>query len=199
MSAMLGAMPGAVTEAVEAVTNKNPPIRRAASQARTAEFTEAGGLQGLVTQLRGVPKGALKAILGKELGARIWRQSRGKTAAEDEAVRDGEVVAELIGHLSRQAAEELRKNERQAKFVRLTVWYQDGSSASERVRLAGLTQDAAEIQEAAVRLFRGFERPAGQVNSVNLDVTAAAAGATDGSAASRLPGWLAMPVGTAAG
>jgi hypothetical protein len=199
MGVMLGAMPGGVAEAGEAVTNRNPSIARAASQATTAGFTEAGGPQGLVAQLRGVPKGALKTILGKDLGARIWQQARGKTAAEDEAVQDGEVVAGLIEHLSRQAAQELRKNGRQAKFVRLTVWYQDGSSASERARLAGLTQDADEIREAAVRLFRGFEHPAGQVSSVNLDVTAAAEGATDGSAASRLPGWLAMPVRTAAG
>jgi nucleotidyltransferase/DNA polymerase involved in DNA repair len=103
----------------------------------------------------------------------------------------------LIGHLSRQAAEELRKNERQAKFVRLSVWYQDGSAASERARLAGLTQDAAEILAAAVRLFERFGQSAGQVTSVNLDVTVA--GTNVASEVGRVPGWLAMPIRTAAG
>jgi nucleotidyltransferase/DNA polymerase involved in DNA repair len=196
MGAMLGAI---LAEAGEAATNGNPPMALAASRPATAGSAEAGGLQDLVSQLRGVPRGALKTVLGKELGARIWRQARGKTAAADGAVRDAEVVAGLIGHLSRLAAEELRKNERQAKFVRLTVWYQDGSSASERARLAGLTQDAAEILAAAVRLFERFEQSPGQTNSVNLDVTAGASATNAASEPSRVPGWLAMPVRTAAG
>lgn len=195
----MGAMLGAIAEAGEAATNGNPPMALAASRPTTAGPAGASGLEGLVSQLRGVPKGALKTVLGKELGARIWRQARGKTAAEDGAVQDGEVVAGLIGHLSRLAAEELRKNERQAKFVRLSVWYQDGSAASERTRLAGLTRDSAEILAAAVRLFERFGQSAGQVSSVNLDVTAAASTTNAASEPCRVPGWLAMPVRTAAG
>jgi hypothetical protein len=118
----MGAMLGAIAEAGKTVTNGNPPVAGAALPPTTAGPAGASGLEGLVSQLRGVPKGALKTVLGKELGARIWRQARGKTAAEEGTVRDAEVVAGLIGHLSQLAAEELRKNERQAKFVRLSVW-----------------------------------------------------------------------------
>jgi hypothetical protein len=195
----MGAMLGAIAEAGETVTNGNPPVARAALRPTTAGPAGASGLEGLVSQLQGVPKGALKTVLGKELGARIWRQARGKTAAPEGAVRDAEVVAGLIGHLSQLAAEELRKNERQAKFVRLSVWYQDGSAASERARLAGLTQDAAEILAAAMRLFERFGQSAGQVSSVNLDVTAAASATNAATEPSRVPGWLAMPIRTAAG
>jgi hypothetical protein len=153
---------------------------------------EAAGLGGLVSRLRGVPKGALKAVLGKELGVLAWQQARRKTGGCEKAVLAAEIVTGLIRHLSQRAAEELRANDRQAKSVRLTVCYQDGSSASERTRLSGLTQEADEILECATRLFAGFERPAGQVSSVNLDVTAAASDLA--SAASRVPVWLAMPV-----
>ena len=153
---------------------------------------EAAGLGGLVSRLRGVPKGALKAVLGEDLGLRAWKQVRERAKTGENAVGDGEIAAGLIRHLSQRAAEELRTNDRQAKFVRLTVCYEDGTSVSERTRLPGLTQEAGEILEAAAGLFAGFERPAGQVNSVNLDVTAAASDVA--SAASRVPAWLALPV-----
>ncbi|HXL22224.1 MAG TPA: hypothetical protein VOA78_07155 [Candidatus Dormibacteraeota bacterium] len=195
----MGAMLGAIAEADETVTNGNPPVARAALRPTTAGPAGASRLEGLVSQLRGVPKGALKTVLGKELGARIWREARGKSAVKEVAVPDAEVVAGMIHHLSQQAAEELRKYGRQAKFVRLTVCYQNGNSASERARLPGLTQDASEMLAAAMLLFERFEQPAGQVSSVNLDVTAAASATNAASQASRVPGWLAMPVRTAAG
>jgi hypothetical protein len=190
----MGAMPGTVEEFGETVAQGGGEVDSAARLAMTGAV--AGGLDGLVSQLRGVPKGALKTVLGNELGARIWRQARGKRPAKETAVADAEVVAGLIGHLSQRAAEELQKNGRQAKFIRLTVAYRDGA-ASERARLAGLTQDAGEILAEAMRLFESFEQPAGQVRSVNLDVTAAAADAA--SEASRAPSWLVMPVRAGAG
>jgi hypothetical protein len=188
---------GAMLVAADEVERVTDEVDLAAGASPIATPSEAAGLGGLVSRLRGVPKGALKAVLGKELGVRAWEQARGKAGACEEAVRDAEIVTGLIRHLSQRAAEELKTNDRQAKFVRLTVCYQDGSSASERARLPGLTQESGEILEAAARLFAGFERPAGQVSSVNLDVTAAACDVI--SAASRVPAWLAFPVRMPAG
>jgi len=189
----MGAMVVAVAEVAATVDEACP----ATVGLPTGRHREATGLEGLVSRLRGVPKGALKAVLGKELGTRAWQQARGKARLSEGAVPDAEIVAGLIRHLSRRAADELRANDRQAKFVRLTVRYQDGSSASARTRLPGLTQEASEILEAAVRLCGDFERPAGQVSSVNLDVTAAASDVA--SAASRVPAWLALPARMTAG
>jgi hypothetical protein len=187
----MSAMPGVVAGVGESPANRAGQVDSAARLAM-AKTAGAGGLQGLVSELRGVPKGALKTVLGNELGARLWRQARGKTHAKETAVPDAEVVAGLISHLSHRAAEELRRNGRQAKFVRLTVTYQDSNAASERARLARLTDDAGEILAAAVRLFECFEQSAGRVRSVSLDVTAA--GADVVSEASGVPGWLAMPL-----
>jgi len=183
-----------------AVAAVEPAINEAGSAAEASPrviLREAAGLGGLVSRLRGVPKGALKAVLGKELGVRAWQQARRKAGPCEKVVRDAEIVTGLIRHLSQRAAEELRTNDRQAKFVRLTVCYQDGSSTSERTRLPGLTQEAGEILECATRLFAGYERPAEHVSSVNLDVTASASDVA--SAASRVPAWLAMPAGMTAG
>jgi hypothetical protein len=192
----MSAMPGMVAELGESGASGAGQVASVARLAM-ARSAEAGGLDGLVSQLQGVPKGALKTVLGNELGARVWRQARGESAAEEGAVPDAEVVAGMIGHLSQRAGEELRKNERQAKFVRLTVCYQDGTSGSARARLASLTQDASEMLEASMRLFKGFEQPAGRVRSVNLDVTVAAAAVA--SKSSPVPGWVAMPVRAGAG
>jgi hypothetical protein len=156
---------------------------------------EGAGSGGLVSRLRGVPKGALKTVLGKELGTRAWQEVRGRV--DSGTVPDGEIVAGLMRHLSQRAAEELWANDRQAKFVRLTVCYQDGGSVSDRARLPGLTQEASDILAAAAGLFAGFDRPPGQVSSLNLDVTAAASDVAD--AASRVPAWLAVPVRATAG
>jgi hypothetical protein len=182
----MGAMLAAVAE-VEPVAGASP----------TAIRQEAAGLGRLVSRLRGVPKGALRAVLGKELGTRAWQQARGNAGLGEPAVPDAEIVAGLIRHLSQRAADELKRNDRQAKFVRLTVWYQDGSSASEQVRLSGLTQEASDILEAAMRLLANFEQPAGCVSSVNLDITAAAADVA--GVPSCVPSWLAMPARMTAG
>ena len=183
---------GAMLVAADEVERVTDEADLASGASPIATPSEAAGLRGLVSRLRGVPKGALKAVLGKELGVRAWEQARGKMGRVEEAVRDCEIVTGLIRHLSQRAADELRTNDRQAKSVRLTVCYEDGSTASERARLPGLTREASELFDCATRVFAGFERPAGQVNSVNLDVTAAASDVA--SAASRVPAWLALPV-----
>jgi len=185
---------GAMLVAVREMASGTDAGERAGACLKAAP-REATGSGGLVSRLRGVPKGALKTVLGKELGTRAWQETQGKV--DSGTVPDGEIVARLMRHLSQQAADDLRANDRQAKFVRLTACYQDGGSASERVRLPGLTREAGQIFAAAAGLFAGFQRPPGQVSSLNLDVTAAASDVAD--AARRVPAWLAVPVRTTAG
>jgi hypothetical protein len=136
--------------------------------------TQAGPFSDLLGRLCAVPKGALKTVLGKELGVRVWRQARGKAHPAESAVSDHEIAVGLIRHLSQQGADALVRNERQGKFVRLTVWYHGGRSASARTRLPGLTQDVSEIFESGMQLFAKFEGQARLIHSVNLDVTATA-------------------------
>ena len=185
---------GAMSVAVREMASGTDAGERAETCLKAAP-REAAGSRGLVSRLRGVPKGALKTVLGKELGTRAWQEVRGRV--DSGTVPDGEIVAGLMRHLSQRAADELRANDRQAKFVRLTVCYQDGGSVSDRARLPGLTQEASDILAAAAGLFAGFDRPPGQVSSLNLDVTAAASDVAD--AASRVPAWLAVPVRATAG
>jgi len=128
---------------------------------------------GLVGGLRGVPKGALRAVLGQELGERVWRHARGKACWPEGPVADEEIANRLVHYLSSQAARELRHANKHARFVRLTVRYRDGRSASERARLPQLTQDADEIATGAVSLLQGLALPPASLESVDLDVTAA--------------------------
>jgi hypothetical protein len=120
-----------------------------------------------------VPKGALKAVLGRELGERAWRHARGRVRWPESEIREEEVVAGLVRHLSLRASEELRKAGRGAKFVRLTVWLRGARSTSGRTRLPLLTQEAGDIQTAAEALLRGFTVSPALVESIDLDVTAA--------------------------
>jgi impB/mucB/samB family protein len=128
--------------------------------------------EGLVARMRGVPKGALKAVLGEELGEKAWRHSRGEARFPESEIADARVVIGLIRHLSQQAAGEMSRLGKHAKFVRLTIWHENGQSASARGRLAGLTQDAGQILEAALSLFAALDRSSSQVRAVDLDVTA---------------------------
>ena len=188
----MGTMAAAVS-GVESIPRTSDRLADAAMPATAGAKVTADGI---VKRLQGVPKGALKTVLGKDLGARAWRQARGNAAEGEAEVSDNEVAAGLIGHLSKRAAYELLRSNRQGKFVRLTAWYQDGGSESGRIRLAGLTQDAGDLFEGAHELFMSFVRPAGHLSSLNLDVTAAADTAVEPS---RAPEWLALQVRATAG
>jgi nucleotidyltransferase/DNA polymerase involved in DNA repair len=128
---------------------------------------------GLLAALRGVPKCALMGVLGDELGERAWRHSRGKACWPEGAVADAEIAAGLVRHLCGQAATELRSTGKRARFVRLTVRYQDGRSACEQAQLPQLTQDAGEIAETAASLLPAFTVPPALLQSVDLHVTTA--------------------------
>jgi hypothetical protein len=122
------------------------------------------------------------------LGSRVWGQARGTAGFEISKAADAEVVAGLIRHLGRRAAEELRANDRQAKFVRLTVFREDGTCVNGRARLASLTQDSDEIATAALRIFERLGQPAVGVRSLGLDVTVVATTVCDPGPA---PAWQA--------
>ena len=151
----VGDNPTAVKEALSSLVRKTP-------------------VAGLITRLRGVPKGPLKTVLGRELGEHVWREARGKACWPESAVADVVVLAGLIRHLSLQAARELHRAGRHAKFVRVTVWHLDGSRASARDRLPQATQAPGEIAETAAALLERIPTSPAQVQSVDLDVTTAA-------------------------
>jgi hypothetical protein len=130
--------------------------------------------EGLTARLRGVPKGALQAVLGARLGERAWRHVRGEARWPEPAIADEQVIVALIHHLSRQAAVVLSQAGKQAKFVRLTVRVKGGRSASARGRVARLTQNGDEILSKALSLLVGLGTTSALVQSVELDVTAVA-------------------------
>jgi len=162
MSSMAQTMVGTALASAE----QNPHIETALPSGRNEV-----GSGGLVDRLRGVPKGALRTVLGKEFGERVWRHARGE-ACPEAAIADAEVVAALVRHLSVRAATELQETDRYAKFVRLTAWCQDGRSAGGRARLPRATREAGEIEATAVALLKGFTTPLELVQSIDLEVTA---------------------------
>src|SRR5262249_16429673 len=109
---------------------------------------------------------------GPELGQRVWQQLRSMPALPPAAVSDREIVLGLIRHLSRQAAGELKKADRMGKFVRLTIWHRDGTSATQRKRLAILTRAPDLIAESAIFLFDSLQLSPEGTRSIDLDVTA---------------------------
>lgn len=184
MSSMVQTMIGSATGA--------PSSGHIALAARLSQEEACGN--GLVAELRGVPKPALTAVMGNELGERVWRHARGKVRWPEGAIADAEIATGLVRHLCRQAAADLQRANRHAKFVRLTVWYGDGGSKSERTRLPQLTQDADEIAVAAVGLLGGSRLTPALVRSVDLDVTAVSDAVAEPV---RALAWFAGPARTA--
>src|SRR5262249_50914312 len=142
---------------------------------------------GLVARLAGVPKGALKAVLGSKLGEMVWRHVRGRAQWPETAVADEQVVARLIRHLSHSAAVELAKAGKQAKFIRLTVWHGDGQSVGGRIRLGVLSREEDEICSAAMALFTTLEPISSTVQYLELNITAVADTAVQPCS---VPAWL---------
>ena len=166
MSSMVQAVIGRALAGAEA------PARSEAAPYGSVGYSETKDT-GLVGELRGVPKDALKVVLGRELGDRVWRHARGKARWPEGAVADEEIADRLVRYLCQQAAVELRAAGKHAKFARLTVRCRNGRSASERARLPQLTRDADEIAAAVVSLLQGLCVPPALFESVDLDVTAA--------------------------
>lgn len=125
----------------------------------------------LVSQLRGVPKGTLMTVLGKQLGSQVWEQVRDEIGSTRHPVADAEVVTGLVAHLAREAARQVCAGERCVKFVQLVVYGADGACATGRARLPWLTQDAREIARTALRIFDSLGVAPARVRSLSLDVT----------------------------
>ena len=135
----------------------------------------SGGSDGaLLRSLRGVPKAALQAVLGKELGERAWQKARGPVEAVAE-LHDEEVVEGLIAHLSRLAARTLREEARQARSVSLYATHADGTVCSGNRRLSGLTQDPAVLFEEGRILYERLPKRAAQLANLELRVSSIAA------------------------
>jgi len=130
----------------------------------------------LLDALRGVPKSALRTVLGKELGSRAWREARGGTASGmAQGVSDWEIMEGLIGHLSRTAARTLREEGRMARSVRLYATYADGRVSGGWRRLNGITQEAAEIFEESRSVYESLAKGTAQVVNLELRVGSVAA------------------------
>lgn len=162
MSSMVQTMVGSAPDYVESLAKDG-----AADKSETIRH-------GLVARLAGVPKGALKAVLGSKLGEIVWRHARGRTRWPETTVADEQVVAELIRHLSDSAAVELSKAGKQAKFIRLTVRQGDRRPVAGRIRLGALTREENEIRSAAMALFTALGPIPSTVQSLELNVTAVA-------------------------
>ena len=153
--------------------------------------------KGLAPQFHGIPKGALRAVFGNELGQQIWKLARpARRQAEDartlvepipakpiptkydtpaaaaaSGLDDGEIVRGMIGYVCRRAAETLAHHNRQAKAIGLKLTYSDGIVSTHRTRLAQPTGDAQELAAAAVDLFYAFALRKVALESVHLTTT----------------------------
>src|SRR5262249_58508334 len=99
-------------------------------------------------------------------------------------------VAGLIGHLCRQAAIELSKADRQAKYVHMTVRHEGGQPASAHGRLADLAQSEDAIKATALSLLARVAHSPCAIQSVDLDVTTVA---DTVPSASVVPAWSTAP------
>jgi nucleotidyltransferase/DNA polymerase involved in DNA repair len=141
----------------------------------------------MLRELSGVPKGALRAVFGKELGKQIWEQVRRPRPVAGDAgapqqphtaarrgtldVTDNELFAAMIESISRRAAETLAQHRRQANAIGLNLAYSDGSVRTESIRLARPSADAGDISAAAVHLFQRREPSDLLPISINLTTT----------------------------
>lgn len=151
----------------------------------------AGREDGMVGELRGVPKVALQAVFGKALGQRIWDDARrlsesgtalqatsegdGSRGSIGSMVTDVEIVGGMIEHVRRRAGGALRESGRQAWAIGLAFVYADGASTLGSMRLARPTNDGWELAEGAMELFRRGQAHALVVERVELKVTSIAA------------------------
>jgi nucleotidyltransferase/DNA polymerase involved in DNA repair len=139
---------------------------------------------GMVDDLRGVPKPMLQTVFGRMLGRRIWEQARRHgiasqparrgadlTPGSANAVDDAEIVSGMIEYVSRRAAETLGRNGRQAKAIGLRIVYVGGVSRLDRMRLARPTNEEQELSAAAMELFRKSEARGVAVEAVHLTAT----------------------------
>lgn len=109
----------------------------------------------LVDSLRGVPKAALRTVLGNEIGKRAWKAATAtsRTAPGEPGVSDQEIVTALLAHLSRRAGAKLQRERRRALVVSLCLQRADGSLLSGRTRMARATDDWIEILVEAENLY----------------------------------------------
>jgi hypothetical protein len=170
---------------VTGVAVQGPEFAVSAEDNRVAK--PASLRRGMVGELRGVPKPMLQIVFGKVLGRRIWEHTRrlagsgvksqvtpsadtnGATAGG--GIPDAEIVGGMIAYVSRRAGETLRESGRQAKAIGLRIVYADGVSTLDRMRLARLTDEGAELAEAARDLLGRSMARGVAVASVDLRVT----------------------------
>jgi nucleotidyltransferase/DNA polymerase involved in DNA repair len=151
-------------------------------QAQTSNPAAYG--KNLLTELRYVPKPALRAVFGDGFGRRIWELTRHQdehqrptsptpgaltAMAVPHGLTEPEIVSGMIEYVSRRAAETLAEEQRQAKAIGLRLLYADGLVHTQRTRLARPTSDSHELSAAAIDLFH--RAPARKLAVVSVSLT----------------------------
>jgi hypothetical protein len=146
----------------------------------------------LATELRGVPKAALRQVFGKIMGTRLWQLNRAIATTAAGSVKaapatathahpssvpipatripDTEISNGMLSYLCAEAAATLRNRRHLAKSVALTVLYSNGESESVRQSLPSAANDASTLETAARLALRGVRSNA--FVSLKLDLTA---------------------------
>jgi nucleotidyltransferase/DNA polymerase involved in DNA repair len=146
----------------------------------------------LASELRGVPKAALRQVFGKIMGTRLWQLNRAiattapvSTIAAPAAaiparpsapivatprIADTEISSGLLGYLCAEASATLRDRKRLAKSISLTVIYADGKSESVRQPLPLAANEATALETAARLAMRSMR--SNTFVSLKLDLTA---------------------------
>lgn len=146
----------------------------------------------LATELRGVPKAALRQVFGKIMGTRLWQLNRAiattapasvKTApvaaiparpsaliAPAPRIPDTDISSGMLQYLCAEAAATLQDRKRLAKSIALTVLYSDGKSEYVRQPLPHAANEATALETAARLALRSMRSTA--FVSLKLDLTA---------------------------
>ncbi len=110
----------------------------------------------LAEALRGVPKAALRTVLGNDLGKRAWEAASAgsRTPVGQAEINDEQIIAGLLAHLSQRASASLRRERRRALVISLCLQDAEGSSLFGHVRLPRASDDSIEILSHAESLYR---------------------------------------------
>jgi hypothetical protein len=133
---------------------------------------QSAGGRGMSQALHGVPKPALRRILGKDLGHRLWNQlrSRGGSGPMD-GVPDSAVSTAMLDYVSREAAGALQKAGRQAKDLALNITYANGETTIARTRMVQATNLSDEIADAATKLLHRVALHDATIAAIRLSMT----------------------------
>jgi hypothetical protein len=169
----------------------NPPVFRAPAEPSAVDLQQGWAhsiaaprnlRRPLVDSLAGVPKAALRTLLGEALTQKIWQSSCPQPAEQSRKVQsisvpadalgvpDGEIHLRMISYLACQAAQSLQKHSRLAYAVRLQFTFASGARTISRALFGRPIANAHEIRVAAQNLLSPRQSSFDPLAAINVTV-----------------------------